>query len=277
MNRNVGDSRSPMTVLLTVAIGMVALTAEDGGGVLLFMLSAVLSRGVAAVRADMDHSAGAPLIGGHGYCMQVGSPRRPRRPAAPPPRRPAPAPPRATPAAPPLSAPPPLPLRPAPPLRRPPPGPPLRHRRRPLCAGARESADDRARHEQRVRRGGGASGPAQPALTGAPCSASLSACLPAAGARRRRRLNRRRSVPGARTWGRAAPCCGAWWSRSRRCRWASSRCWRRSTQVCLRVRLEKLGSQTCGIVGKSQSVLIMSNPMILTRTRTWLDAHGIYH
>jgi hypothetical protein len=86
MNRNVGDSRSPMTVLLTVAIGMVALTAEDGGGVLLFMLSAVLSRGVAAVRADMDHSAGAPLIGGHGYCMQVGSPRRPRRPAAPAPR-----------------------------------------------------------------------------------------------------------------------------------------------------------------------------------------------
>jgi hypothetical protein len=95
MNRNVGDSRSPMTVLLTVAIGMVALTAEDGGGVLLFMLSAVLSRGVAAVRADMDHSAGAPLIGGHGYCMQVGCPRRPRRP--PPPRREPPRPPRRSP------------------------------------------------------------------------------------------------------------------------------------------------------------------------------------
>jgi hypothetical protein len=107
MNRNVGDSRSPMTVLLTVAIGMVALTAEDGGGVLLFMLSAVLSRGVAAVRADMDHSAGAPLIGGHGYCMQVGSPRRPRRPAAPPPRRPgAPPPPRREPPRPPRRSPP---------------------------------------------------------------------------------------------------------------------------------------------------------------------------
>eukprot|EP01047_Picozoa_sp_COSAG01_P076067 COSAG01_NODE_13236_length_1615_cov_2.883905_3_plen_113_part_00 len=88
MNRNAGESQSPMPVLLTVAVGMAALTAEDGGGVLLFMLSAVLSRGVAGVRADMDHAAGAPLIGGHGYCMQVRGPRRP----APPPPAPAPPP-----------------------------------------------------------------------------------------------------------------------------------------------------------------------------------------
>jgi hypothetical protein len=29
-----------------------------------------------------------------------------------------------------------------------------------------------------------------------------------------------------------------------------------------------MGSQQCGIVGKSQSVLVMINPMIFTRTRT---------
>jgi hypothetical protein len=31
-----------------------------------------------------------------------------------------------------------------------------------------------------------------------------------------------------------------------------------------------MGSQKCGLVGKSQSVLIMINPIIFTRTRTWL-------
>jgi hypothetical protein len=36
----------------------------------------------------------------------------------------------------------------------------------------------------------------------------------------------------------------------------------------LRVRVEIIGSQKHGIVGKSQSVLIMINPMIFTRTRT---------
>jgi hypothetical protein len=36
----------------------------------------------------------------------------------------------------------------------------------------------------------------------------------------------------------------------------------------LRVRVEIMGSQKCGIVGKSQSVLVMINPMIFTRTRT---------
>jgi hypothetical protein len=30
-----------------------------------------------------------------------------------------------------------------------------------------------------------------------------------------------------------------------------------------------LGSQKCGIVGKSQAVVIMINPIIFTRTRTW--------
>jgi hypothetical protein len=35
------------------------------------------------------------------------------------------------------------------------------------------------------------------------------------------------------------------------------------------VRVETMGSQKCGIVGKSQSVLIMINPIIFTRTRTW--------
>jgi hypothetical protein len=36
----------------------------------------------------------------------------------------------------------------------------------------------------------------------------------------------------------------------------------------LRVRVEIMGSQQCGIVGKSQSVLMMIHPMISTRTRT---------
>jgi hypothetical protein len=36
----------------------------------------------------------------------------------------------------------------------------------------------------------------------------------------------------------------------------------------IRVRVEIMGSQTCRIVGKSQPVLIMINPMISTRTRT---------
>jgi hypothetical protein len=34
----------------------------------------------------------------------------------------------------------------------------------------------------------------------------------------------------------------------------------------LRVRVEIMGSQKCRIVGKSQSVLMMINPMIFTRT-----------
>eukprot|EP01047_Picozoa_sp_COSAG01_P002225 COSAG01_NODE_58_length_30193_cov_12.302020_8_plen_102_part_00 len=35
----------------------------------------------------------------------------------------------------------------------------------------------------------------------------------------------------------------------------------------LRVRVEIMGSQKCGIVGKSQPVLMMVNPIIFTRTR----------
>jgi hypothetical protein len=35
----------------------------------------------------------------------------------------------------------------------------------------------------------------------------------------------------------------------------------------LRVRVEIMGSQKCGIVGKSQSVLIMISPIIFTRAR----------
>jgi hypothetical protein len=42
--------------------------------------------------------------------------------------------------------------------------------------------------------------------------------------------------------------------------------------VYLRVRVEIMGSQKCGIVGKSQSVLMMINPMISTRTRTRTSA-----
>jgi hypothetical protein len=34
------------------------------------------------------------------------------------------------------------------------------------------------------------------------------------------------------------------------------------------VRVEIMGSQNCGIVGKSQPVLMMINPIISTRTRT---------
>jgi hypothetical protein len=37
----------------------------------------------------------------------------------------------------------------------------------------------------------------------------------------------------------------------------------------VRVRVEIMGSQKCRILGKSQSVLIMINPIIFTRTRTW--------
>eukprot|EP01047_Picozoa_sp_COSAG01_P020908 COSAG01_NODE_1196_length_11303_cov_16.500714_14_plen_63_part_00 len=39
--------------------------------------------------------------------------------------------------------------------------------------------------------------------------------------------------------------------------------------LIVRVRVEIMGSQTCRIAGKSQSVLIMINPMIFTRTRTY--------
>ena len=46
-----------------------ALGVASGGGVLLFLLSALLSRGVEGVREDMD-VATSPLIGGHGYCLQ---------------------------------------------------------------------------------------------------------------------------------------------------------------------------------------------------------------
>jgi hypothetical protein len=38
-------------------------------------------------------------------------------------------------------------------------------------------------------------------------------------------------------------------------------------QLLVRVRVEIMGSQKCGIVEKSQSALIMINPVIFTRTR----------
>ena len=38
----------------------------------------------------------------------------------------------------------------------------------------------------------------------------------------------------------------------------------------IRVRVEIMGSQKCRIAGKPQSVLVMINPMIFTRTRTTL-------
>jgi hypothetical protein len=38
--------------------------------------------------------------------------------------------------------------------------------------------------------------------------------------------------------------------------------------LCVRVRVEIMGSQKCGFVGKSQPVLMMINPIIFTRTRT---------
>jgi hypothetical protein len=41
------------------------------------------------------------------------------------------------------------------------------------------------------------------------------------------------------------------------------------------VRVEIMGSQKCGIVGKSQPVLIMINPIIFTRTRTRAGTHTV--
>jgi hypothetical protein len=38
----------------------------------------------------------------------------------------------------------------------------------------------------------------------------------------------------------------------------------------VRVRVEIMGPQKCRIVGKSQSVLIVIDPIIFTRTRIWL-------
>lgn len=46
-----------------------ALMSEDGWGVVLFVLSLALSRGVAAVQGDMDEP-GNGLMGLHGYCTQ---------------------------------------------------------------------------------------------------------------------------------------------------------------------------------------------------------------
>jgi hypothetical protein len=43
---------------------------------------------------------------------------------------------------------------------------------------------------------------------------------------------------------------------------------RERAQNALRVRVEIMGSQKCGIVGSSQPVLMTINPMIFTRTRT---------
>jgi hypothetical protein len=43
----------------------------------------------------------------------------------------------------------------------------------------------------------------------------------------------------------------------------------RARSVQLRVRVEIMGSQKCRNVGKSQSLVIMINPMISTRTRDW--------
>eukprot|EP01047_Picozoa_sp_COSAG01_P048270 COSAG01_NODE_4688_length_4811_cov_3.539588_1_plen_79_part_00 len=42
------------------------------------------------------------------------------------------------------------------------------------------------------------------------------------------------------------------------------------------VRAEIMGSQKCRIVGKYQSVLIMIDPIIFTRTRTRGDTLGIH-
>jgi hypothetical protein len=33
--------------------------------------------------------------------------------------------------------------------------------------------------------------------------------------------------------------------------------------------IDPMGSQKCGIVGKSQPIVVMINPMISTRIRTW--------
>jgi hypothetical protein len=47
-----------------------------------------------------------------------------------------------------------------------------------------------------------------------------------------------------------------------------------TTSTCVRVRVEIMGAQKCRIVGKSQSVLIVTNPMISTRTRMHLLRQG---
>jgi hypothetical protein len=44
--------------------------------------------------------------------------------------------------------------------------------------------------------------------------------------------------------------------------------------LVLRVRVEIMGSQKCGIVGQSQPVLIMINPIIFTRTRIGCCCYG---
>eukprot|EP01047_Picozoa_sp_COSAG01_P011636 COSAG01_NODE_511_length_16061_cov_15.815875_9_plen_43_part_00 len=42
--------------------------------------------------------------------------------------------------------------------------------------------------------------------------------------------------------------------------------------MCVRVRVEIMGSPKCGIVGKSQSVLVMIDPMIFTRSRRRVES-----
>ena len=59
-----------------------------------------------------------------------------------------------------------------------------------------------------------------------------------------------------------ARCNEEWASAQRREGWLCRQAWR------VRVRVEIMGSQKCGIVRKSQSILIMINPIIFTRTRT---------
>jgi hypothetical protein len=49
---------------------------------------------------------------------------------------------------------------------------------------------------------------------------------------------------------------------------------RHQSIVPIRVRVEIMGSQQCRIVGKSQLVLIMIDPVIFTRTRIWVRALG---
>ena len=66
-----------------------------------------------------------------------------------------------------------------------------------------------------------------------------------------------------------APCCpaltGCHWTRATWRRWGGIFDWNHAQ---LRVRVEIMGSQKCRIVGKSQSVLILIDPIISTRTRT---------
>jgi ribosomal protein S14 len=98
--------------------------------------------------------------------------------------------------------------------------------------------------DQEIEDGNGASGAARPHARGG---------LPAAGV--------------ARGAGHRRCARFGWDVHARRLLFLSRNQLREATPRIIRVRVGIMGSQTCRIVGKSQPVLIMINPIIFTRTR----------